>query len=150
MSATSGSPFFIRYTTHPAEISRLDISLSSQARLHLEKFGNHSPNETPGSVLALFHTDDSCVGKPHWTPIGTACQQERRQTLEMRKMAHNDNIICINVKEICDRGGILRRIQSGRVTGPGSTPYCRCQYMRRLLGAFLTAVLYQRNGDSQT
>src|SRR5437867_12741944 len=107
MSATSGSPFFIRKTTHPAEISRLDISLRSQARLHLEKFGNNSPNETPGSVVALFHTDDSCVGEPHWTTIRTTCQQERRQTLEMRKMAYNKSIICVDVKEICGRRGIV-------------------------------------------
>src|SRR5215813_2472222 len=150
MSATSGSPFSIRYTTHPAEISRLVITLGGQARLRLQKLGNHGPHETPGSVLVLFHTDDSGVGKLHRTAIRTTGQQERSQTLEVWKMAHNENVIRIDLQEVCRAGGIIRWIQSSSVRGSGSTPHGRCKKMRCLLSSFLAAVLNQRNSHSQT
>src|SRR5437016_10482331 len=100
MSATSGSPFSIRYTTQPAEVSRLVITtLGSQARLRLQKLGHHRPNETAGSVLVFFHTDDSGIGKFHRTAIRTTGQQERSQTLEVWKMAHNENVIRIDFQD---------------------------------------------------
>src|SRR5437879_1202016 len=150
MSATSGSPFSIRYTTHPAEVSRLVITLGSQARLGLQKLGHHRPNETPGSVLLFFHTDDSGIGKFHRTAIRTTGQQERSQTLEVWKMAHNENVIRIDLQEVCRDGGIIRWIQSRSVTGAGSTPHRGCKEMCCLLSSFLAAVLNQRNSDSQT
>src|SRR5262249_43819215 len=139
----------MRYTTHPAEISRLDISLSSQARMHLQKFGNYRPNETPGSVLVLFHADDARVGELHRTTIRTACHQERRQTLEVRKMTHNEHVVGIDLQEVCRTGGIIRGIQSRRVTRPGSRTHTSSKDMRCLLGSFLAAMLNQRNSDSQ-
>src|SRR2546427_5450517 len=149
MSATSDSPFSIRYTTHPAEVSRLVITLGSQARLGLQKLGHHRPNETPGSVLLFFHTDDSGIGKFHRTAIRTTGQQERSQTLEVWKMAHNENVIRIDLQEVCRDGGIIRWIQSRSVTGAGSPPNRGCKEMCCLLSSFLAAVLNQRNSDSQ-
>src|SRR6058998_2460505 len=149
MSATSGSPFSIRYTTQPAEVSRLVITLGSQARLRLQKLGHHRPNETPGSVLVFFHTDDSGIGKFHRTAIRTTGQQERSQTLEVWKMAHYENVIRIDLQEVCHDGGIIRWIQSRSVTGAGSPPNRGCKEMCCLLSSFLAAVLNQRNSDSQ-
>ena len=85
------------------------MTLRHQPHRGAQEFGHNRPDKGPPAVLFLFQAHHTCVREFDRPVIQTAGKQQRSKPLEMGKVADNNNLIRVNLQEICCDNGIIRR-----------------------------------------
>jgi hypothetical protein len=105
--------------------------------------------QRPASISVLFQADHTAVSKSYRAAVGISGQEKSGQSLEVRKVADNQDIVGVNLEEIRRKRRIIVGIEPIGVIGSGGDTDATCEDMRGFFGSRLAAVLDQGDGDSQ-
>ena len=99
----------------------------------------------PARLPREYSRDRRCLSEGDRPVIRAARQEQRCKTFEVRKMADDQDVVCVNFQEIGHQGRIVVWVQTLDVDGARGAPDAFRKKMSCFFGTRPSAVLYQRN-----